>query len=374
MLAAVLALIFGLTYTVGTPLQDWLATNVVDRLASAADAALGGGPTWLRALVVDGLFGGVGTVLTFLPILAIFFATMGVLEDVGYMARAAYVMDRFMHGLGLHGKSFMPLFLGFGCSVPAIMGSRIIESRRSRLLTILLAPLVPCTARLAVLAVLVPIFFPQNPTLMSWALTGLPIVMLAIAGVTVNQILFRKDQAAFIMEIPLYHVPHLGNIALLVWRRLLAFIRKAGTVILVMSLVVWALSVLPYGEIESSYLAALGRLLEPIGALMGLDWKAMVALLTSFVAKENAVASLGILYGVGENAGVLAAVLASEFTPASGLAFLVAQMLFIPCISTLAAIKQETGTWKWVLIDLGFLGLLTLAGGTLTYRLVSWIS
>jgi len=373
LLAAVLALIFGLTYAVGGPVQEWLARAVIGGIAEAAQRVLQGGPAWLSGLVVDGLIGGVGSVLSFLPILMVFFLAMGILEDIGYMARAAYVMDRFMHAFGLHGKSFMPLFLGFGCNVPAIMGARIIESRRSRLLTIMLAPLVPCTARLAVLTVLVPVFFPEHATLVSWFLTGLPLVVLAITGVLANKIIFHGEQAAFIMEMPLYHVPRIKNMAIIVWQRVVAFIRKATSVILFVSIAIWALSTLPNGEIESSYLATIGHILAPIGQLMGLGWRPLVAMLTSFVAKENAVATLGVLYGVGEDPAALAQMLSASMSQASGLAFLVAEMLFIPCVSTLAVIRQETDSWRWVLVEMAFLTVITVLGGTAAYQAASLV-
>ncbi|HHX65744.1 MAG TPA: ferrous iron transport protein B [Chloroflexi bacterium] len=368
-LAAVLALIFGLTYSVGIPMQEWIEDRLVLPLADWAEVVLAGGPEWLRGLVVDGAIGGVGLMLTFLPILFIFFTVMGLLEDMGYMARAAYVMDRFMHSMGLHGKSFLPLFLGFGCNVPAVMGTRIIESRRSRLLTMMLAPLVPCPARLAVLAVLAPAFFPNHATLATWALTGLPLVTLALSGMVIHRIFGRGEQAAFIMEMPLYHVPNARTIGMLVQQRIVAFLKKAGTVILGISVLIWALAVLPHGEIETSFLAMFGRLLAPVGSLMGLDWRAMLALLTSFAAKENAIATLGVLYGVGEDAAGLSALLSMGFTPASGLAFLVAQMLFIPCISTVVVIKQESGSWKWMALDMLFLAVLTLVAGVVAYHL-----
>jgi ferrous iron transport protein B len=370
-LAAVLALIFGLTYSVGIPLQEWIEDTVVLPLAEWAEVALAGGPEWLGGLVVDGVIGGVGLMLTFLPILFIFFAVMGLMEDMGYMARAAYVMDRFMHAMGLHGKSMLPLFLGFGCNVPAVMGTRIIESRRSRLLTMMLAPLVPCPARLAVLAVLAPAFFPNSATLVTWAMTGLPLVVLALSGIVIHQVFGRGEQAAFIMEMPLYHVPNARTIAMLVQQRIVAFLKKAGTVILGVSIVVWALAILPHGDIETSYLAAGGRLLAPVGWLMGLDWRAMLALLTSFIAKENTIATLGVLYGAGEDAAGLSALLNMGFTQASGLAFLVAQMLFIPCLSTVVVIKQESGSWKWMALNVLFLTLLTLVAGTVVYHVAA---
>jgi ferrous iron transport protein B len=376
-LAGILGLVFWLTFTVGTPLQDLLDTYVVGALADLVRAWLGGAPAvrlsahgeaWLVGLVADGIVGGVGAVLTFLPILVIFFAAMGVLEDVGYMARAAFVMDGFMHLMGLHGKSFLPLFLGFGCNVPAVLGARVIESRRARLLTILVAPLVPCVARMAVIAFLAPAFFGSAATLVSWGMILLALVVIALSGVLINKTVFRGQRAAFIMELPLYHLPNWRTIGLLVWQRSLAFVRKAGTLILVVSVVVWALSVLPGGEIETSLLAAVGRWLEPLGRLMGFDWRLMVALLTSFIAKENSIATLGVLFGAGEEAG-LAETLATTFPASTALAFLVVQMLFVPCVATVAAVRQETKSWGWTLFNVVFLLLVSLVAGVAVYWL-----
>ena len=361
-LAGILGLIFWLTYTVGAPLQDLLDTYVVGGLADLARVWLAGGPGWLEGLVADGIIGGVGSVLTFLPILVIFFAAMGALEDVGYMARAAYVMDGFMHLMGLHGKSFLPLFLGFGCNVPAVLGARVIESRRARLLTILLAPLVPCTARMTVIAFLAPAFFGPAATLVSWGMVLLALVVLALSGVLINKTMFRGQRAAFIMELPLYHVPNPRTIGLLVWQRAFSFVHKAGTLILMVSVAVWLLSVLPGGEVETSYLARVGRWLEPAGRMMGLDWRLMVALLTGFIAKENSIATLGVLFGAGEGAG-LAETLAVTFPVSTALAFLVVQMLFVPCVATVAVVRQETGSWRWTFFSLGFLLLVSWAAG-----------
>jgi ferrous iron transport protein B len=372
LLAAVLALVFWLTYTVGTPIQDWLESVVVAGLADWAGRVLANGPAWLSGLFVDGVIGGVGTMLTFTPILLIFFATMGFLEDVGYMARAAYVMDRFMHLMGLHGKSFLPLFLGFGCNVPAVMGTRIIDEPRARLLTTLLAPLVPCTARMAIMAVLAPAFFGDKALLVSWGLILFALAVLAVSGVVLNRLLFKGERAAFIMEMPIYHLPNARTISLAVWQRFVAFLRKAGSVILVVSVLVWALATLPHGDIESSILAGIGQVLTPIGSLMGLDWRMMVALLASFVAKENAVATLAVLYGTGEEG--LPNLLAASVSPASGLAFLVVTMLFIPCVATFAAMRQETNSWKWAFFGLGFLLVVSFLLGAIAYHVVAAIS
>ena len=369
-LAAILGIVFWLTFTLGTPLQNLLDVYVVGALANAASAALAGAPTWLQGLVVDGAIAGAGTVITFLPILVIFFAVLALLEDMGYMARAAYVMDRFMHLMGLHGKSFMPLFLGFGCNVPAVMGSRIIDSRRARLLTILLAPLVPCAARMAVIVFIAPIFFGRAAVVVAWGLIAMSLVVLAVVGLLINKWVLKGERAAFIMELPLYHRPNLRTIGIQVWQNSAEFLKKAGTLILIMSVVIWALSTLPNGDIQTSYLASLGKALAPVGALMGLEWEMVVALLASFVAKENSIAAMGILLGTGEEAG-LAVALAGVLTAPAALAFLVVQMLFIPCVATVAAIKQETRSWVWTAFSVGLLLALSLVGGILAYRLAS---
>ena len=370
-LAAILGLVFWLTFTIGAPLQDLLDIYVVGTLANAASSGLAGAPAWLNGLVVNGIIGGVGTVITFLPILVIFFAVLALLEDMGYMARAAYVMDRFMHLMGLHGKSFLPLFLGFGCNVPAVMGARIIDPQRARLLTILLAPLVPCAARMAVVVFIAPIFFGRAATLVAWGLIATALVVLAVAGVLINKWVLKGERAAFIMELPLYHRPNARTIGIQVWQNSAAFIRKAGSLILIMSVVVWALSVLPYGDIETSYLAAVGKALAPLGALMGLDWRMVVALLASFIAKENSIATMGVLFGGGEEAAGLDAALAGVLTPAAALAFLVVQMLFIPCVATVAVIKQETKSWGWTAFSVGLLLVLSLVGGIVAYQVAS---
>ena len=373
-LLGILGLIFWLTYTVGAPLQELLDTYLVQAGAEGVRAVLSGAPAWFSELLAEGVIGGAGMVVTFLPILVIFFTALALLEDIGYMARAAYVMDRFMHLMGLHGKSFLPLFLGFGCNVPAVMGARIVDSPRARLLTILVAPLVPCTARMAVVAVLAPIFFGQNAVLVSWGLIGLSLALLATTGWLLHELILGGEHVAFIMELPLYHQPNARSICLSVWQRMVAFLKKAGSIILVVSVVVWALSVLPGGDIESSYLAAIGRMLTPLGTLMGLGWRMMVALLASFVAKENTIATLGVLYGAGEEAR-LAEVMDGILTPASALAFLVVQMLFIPCVATVAVIRQETGSWKWTAFSIALLLVLSFGVGIALYQgamLVGW--
>ena len=244
----------------------------------------------------------------------------------------------------------------------------MIESPRARLLTIFLAPLIPCAARMTVVAFLAPAFFGRAATLVSWGLVALNLVVLAVSGVVVNRVAFKGERAAFIMELPLYHLPNLRVIAMQVWQRSISFVRKAGTLILAVSVVIWTLSALPGGDVESSFLARIGQLFEPVGRLMGFDWRLMVALLTSFVAKENSIATLGVLFGAGEEAG-LAETLAATFSTSTALAFLVVQMLFVPCVAVVGVIRQETD-WKWTLFNLGFLLAVSLIGGAAVY----WIA
>ncbi len=367
-LLLVLGIVFWLTFAVGAPLQGWLDLYLVHGASGWLAGVLHAAPAWLRGLLVDGILAGAGLMITFLPILLIFFAALGILEDTGYMARAAYVMDRFMHLMGLHGKSFLPLCLGFGCNVPAVMGSRIIESRRARLLTILLAPLVPCAARMAVLATLAPMFFGSRAFLVTWALVGLNLGVLVLVGIALDKTLLRGERVAFVMELPLYHVPNARTIGLSVWHNLLMFLKKAAKVILPVSVLIWALSTYPGPGIAHSILGYLGRALEPLGAWMGFEWPLMVAMITSFVAKENVIATLGVLYGASEHGQALGATLTAVLSPAAGLAFLASQMLFVPCVATVAAIRQETRSWRWTAFSVIMLLGLSLLAGVLIYQ------
>jgi ferrous iron transport protein B len=362
-LLGVLALVFILTYKLGSPIQGWL-----EWVMSSIGVWIGTiTPSWAKGLIVDGIIGGVGTVLTFIPILLIFFATMAFLEDVGYMARAAFVMDRFMHVIGLHGKSFLPLFLGFGCNLPAVLGARIVESGKARLLTIFLAPFVPCTARLAALTFIAAAVFGKDAPFVSWSLVAINIIALGISGMIVSRVVLRGEPMPFVMELPLYHRPDLRTIGIVVWNRTKAFVKRAGTVILGVSALVWVLSNVPGGGIEGSVLGWIGRALAPLGSIMGLDWKMMVALLTSYVAKENCIATLGVLYGVGEEG--LGKVLPLVMTRASALSFLVALMLFIPCVATSVVMWQEMRNRRLFAFSFIFMLLLSLGAGAVAYRL-----
>ena len=368
-LLAVMAFVFFLTYAVGVPLQTWLS-NLISQFIKICEPFTTGWPAWLQGLMLNGVIGGAGSVLTFLPVLLIFFAIMALLEDIGYMARAAFVMDRIMHLVGLHGKSFIPMCLGFGCNVPAVLGARIIETRKARMITLLLIPFVPCTARLAVLTLVSAAIFGSNAAYVSWSILALNIVILGIAGALVNKTLWKQD-APFIMELPIYHRPDPKTLMMVVWSRTVSFVRKAGTVILGVSLLVWLLSYFPNGVVEESWLSSLGRVLQPLGVPLGLDWKMITALLTGLVAKENVVATLGVLYSVGREG--LAQTLPTVMSTQSAAAFLVVMMLFIPCAATIAVLRKEMNSNKWFYSTILMTLIVSYLGGMAAYNFVKWL-
>ena len=367
--AAVVFGIYWLMFSLGAPMQAWLNDNVVVRGADALEDALRGWPDWSTSLLANGLIGSAGLVLTFIPILAILFLALAMLEDVGYMARAAFVMDRFMHRVGLRGQSFLPLFLGWGCNVPAIMGSRIVESRAARLTTILVAPLVPCAARMVVIALFTAAFFGGAAVLVSWSMVMMNLAVLALAALLISRFVFRGQDSSFVMEIPRYHAPNIRTVLLATGERVRRFVMLAGTVILAMSLVVWAFSTFPSNDIEDSILGHIGRGLAPIGGLMGLDWRMMVALLTSFVAKEQTIATLGVILGTGEGTnGALKTELTGIMAHAAAVSFIALQMLFVPCVSSVAAIRQETRSWRWTGFAVGYMLTISFVVAIVIYQ------
>ena len=365
-LLLVLCLIFGLVYSIGIPLQKLLEVHLVEAGHNFVNTHLSA-PAWVKGLLANGIISGVGTVLTFIPILMLFFAAWAFMEDVGYTARAAFVTDKFMHLLGLHGKSVLPLVLGFGCNVPAILGTRIIDSPRSRLLTILVAPLVPCTARMAVITLIAAAFFGSAAIFVSIGIVLFSLIMMIITGLILNRFVVGGEDSALLMELPLYHLPNPKIIGLVTWQNTVAFIKRAGTIILAVSIVIWILSYIPHGNINTSYLADIGKFLTPVGKLMGLNWQMMVALLSSFIAKENTLATLGTLTG-GQGAA-LTAQLKTLLTPAAALAFLVVQVLFIPCVATVAAIHHETKSWRWPLFTVAYQLVLSFAMAIVVFQI-----
>jgi len=260
--------------------------------------------------------------------------------------------------------------LGFGCNVPAVLGTRIIETRKARMITLLLIPFVPCTSRLAVLTLISAAIFGENAAYVSWSILAVNIAVLGLAGALVNKSL-REQDAPFIMELPIYHRPDAKTILMVIWARLIAFIRKAGTVILGVSLIVWILSYFPTGVVEESFLGSLGKWIQPLGAPLGLDWKMITALLTGLVAKENVVATLGVLYSVGKDG--LVVVLPTVMSHASAAAFLVVMMLFIPCAATVAVLRKEMNSSKWFYATILMTLIVSYLGGIAAYQLVRYL-
>ena len=366
-LLLVLCLIFGLVYSIGLPLQKLLEVHLIESGRNFVNAHLTA-PIWVKGLLANGIISGVGTVMTFIPILMLFFAAWAFMEDVGYTARAAFVTDKFMHSLGLHGKSVLPLVLGFGCNVPAILGTRIIDSPRSRLLTILVAPLVPCTARMAVITLIAAAFFGSAAIFVSIGIIIFSLIMLIITGLILNRFVVGGEDSALLMELPLYHLPNPKIIGLVTWQNTVAFIKRAGTIILAVSIVIWILSYIPHGNINTSFLSDIGKFLQPLGKLMGLNWQMMVALLSSFIAKENTIATIGTL--TGGQGTALTAQLKTLLTPAAALAFLVVQVLFIPCVATVAAIHHETKSWRWPLFTVVYQLVLSFTMAIIVFQIV----
>lgn len=363
-LVLLLGCVFWLTFSVGGPAQKWLS-SIIGSFGSSLRTSMEGSPRWLTEFLASGLLGGLGMVLTFIPILAIFYFALGFLEDTGYMARVAYLTDRFMHMMGLHGKSFLPVLLGFGCNVPAVLGTRIIESKRARIHTIMLIPFVPCSARMAVVAILTPIFFGSSALWVTWGLVAGNLIILTILGLILHRFAFEDEHVAFIMELPLYHLPNMKTIGIYVWQNLVGFIKKAGTVILIASLIVWALSYFPTGNISTSYLGIFGQWLSPVSGVLGLPWQVFIALLTSFAAKENTIATLSVLYGNINTA------LPSVITPAAAIALLVFQMLFLPCVGTIAAIRQETSSVRWTIFSVILMLILSFSISFLLFNFIN---
>jgi len=343
-LLVAMAAVFHLTFTFGRYPSDGLAW-LCAKLGEYAGAWLPEGA--LRSLVVDGAIGGVGGVLVFVPQIFILFALIAMLEDSGYMARAAFLMDRVMHRMRLHGKAFIPMIMGFGCNVPAIMATRTLESDRERLVTILVAPLMTCSARLPVYALLAGALFGPNAGLVILSMYALGVILAALLARLFRRYLVPGEDEPFVMELPPYHRPTLKGVVIHTWERGKLFLQKAGTVILAGSVVMWFLSAFPWGvEVAGpdSYAGQVGRLLAPVVRPLGFGWQEAVALVSGFVAKEIVVSTLGVLYGLGAEAGSAElgrAIAAGHLTPLSGYALMVFVLIYSPCLAAMAARHGE---------------------------------
>ena len=362
-------LTFKLTFDVGGLFTNWIQMGV-SALGAWASGAMPPGP--LASLVVNGVIAGVGGVIIFVPSIAIIFVIISFLEDSGYMARAAFLMDRSMHLVGLHGKSFIPLLMGFGCNVPAVMATRTLETREDRLLTILINPLMSCTARLPIYILFTGVFFSTHGAMVIFSIYALGVILAVASGKLFKRILFAKAASPFVMELPPYRMPTLRGTMLHVWERTSLFLSKAGTMILAASVVIWVLGSLPWGvrfASENSLVGHLGRLIEPLVRPLGFDWKAAVALLFGVGAKEIVVSTLGVLYGGGHGTAGLQGALATSFTPLTAYTFMVVSLIYVPCIATIAAIKRETNSWKWTLFAVSYSLVLAYVIGFAVYRL-----
>jgi ferrous iron transport protein B len=358
---------FQLVFTVGAPLSD-----LVGRAFGLLGTAAGGGlsalhaPGWLGSLVTEGLINGVGSVLMFVPNILILFLVISLLEESGYMARAAFVMDRFMHLMGLHGKSFIPMIVGFGCNVPAIMATRTLESRKDRILTILVNPLMSCSARLPIYILFAGAFFGRQQGLVVFSLYLLGIVLAVLTARAFKWLFFREEVAPLIMELPPYHLPTLRSVLTHMWERAWLFVRKAGTVIALAAVVIWLLASLPWGveyASQSSIIGRLGAVFAPLLAPAGFGyWWAAVSLAAGVIAKEIVVSTIAAIHGTGPEG--IAEVLRRSFTPLSAYAFMVMSLIYIPCVATIAAIRHETN-WRWTMLAVGYtlvLGWLVATG------------
>ena len=345
----------------GAWLSDGIAWFVEEVLCPGVSGWLAAlhAPEWLAGLLVDGLISGVGGVLTFLPMIALLFLFLSILEDSGYMARAAFVMDRTLRHFGLSGKAFIPMLMGFGCTVPAVMGARTMENEKDRRMTILLVPFMSCGARLPIYGLMTAAFFPKYAGLIVFGLYILGPVIAIISGLILKRSVFQGEPAPFLLELPPYRMPTLQNIWLHVWERVRDFLTRAGTIIAAMSVAVWFLQNFDPGlrmveDTADSILAIVGGFIAPVFAPMGFGvWQAAVALLTGLIAKEAVVSSMSLFYGFSlTDYAAAGAVMAATFSPAAALAFLVFCALYTPCVAAIATIRREMGSLSWTLLAL----------------------
>ncbi|HEY5494478.1 MAG TPA: ferrous iron transport protein B [Candidatus Anoxymicrobiaceae bacterium] len=361
-------LMFFLTFYLGKFPMHWIEALVkgFSNLVSTNITS----PVWLHSLLVNGVIGGVGAVLVFLPQIFIIFICISILEDTGYMARAAFIMDRIMHWLGLHGKSFIPLVMGFGCNVPAVMATRTLESEKDRMITILVNPLMSCTARLPVYALFTAAFFAANQGTITFSLYLMGVILAIAMAKLFRKTLFRGESEPFVMELPPYRWPTAKGTVVHMWERGSLFLRKAGTVILAGSVIIWLLAYLPWGVTygsSASIAGKIGHFFEPLVKPLGFDWRAVVALLFGFVAKEIVVSTFGALLGGGTRATITTR-LHTIFTPLTAYTFMAFTLLYTPCLATVAVIKKETGSWKWAAFAVAYSLVLAWLVAFLIYR------
>lgn len=354
-----LYIMFEGTFVLGDyPMQgiEWL----VDQLGNLIRNNMAEGP--LKDLLIDGIIGGVGGVIVFLPNILILYFFISILEDSGYMARAAFIMDKIMHRMGLHGKSFIPLIMGFGCNVPAIMATRTIEDRKSRLITMLVNPLMSCSARLPIYLVMIGAFFPNCASFMLLCIYTAGILLAVIMARIFSKFLVKGEDSPFVMELPPYRMPTSKSIMRHTWEKGAQYLKKMGGIIMIASIIIWFLGYYPQHDAyesvaeqqENSYIGQIGKAIEPVIKPLGFDWKLGIGLISGVGAKELVVSTLGVLYtneGDVENVNLSNRI---PITPLVALAHMLFVLIYFPCIATFAAIKQESGSWKWAIFTAGY--------------------
>ncbi|HAT4103888.1 TPA: ferrous iron transport protein B [Clostridium perfringens] len=371
--ALIMYCLYELTFIIGAGIQEWFGDIIAKAGVIVSEWFSNmGAPELLVGFINDGLFGGVGAVLSFLPLIMVMYFLLGLLEDSGYMARAAYVMDRLMRGLGLHGKTFVSMIVSVGCNVPGIMSTRTLENKKDRMIAILINPFISCGARMPIYAVFVEAFFPTHQGLVLFSLYVLGIIVALISGKIFSKTLFKGESSYFVMELPAYRMPSIKNVFLLMWEKAGAFFKKAGMIIFPMMIVLWALSVLPLGvepNSEHSILGMIGSFVAPLFVLAGYGtWQAGVSLITGILAKESVVATMGMVYAGVEEGEALINVIQQVFTPLSAISFLVMTLLYTPCLAALGAIKRETNSMKWTIFSAVYTFVIALVLSTLVYQ------
>ncbi len=367
-------LMFEVTFVLGAYPQDWIESlvNVIGNFISnnMAEGAL-------KDLLIDGIIGGVGGVIVFLPNILILYLFISLMEDSGYMARAAFIMDKIMHKMGLHGKSFIPLIMGFGCNVPAVMASRTIENRKSRLVTILINPLMSCSARLPIYLLLVGVFFPKYASLVLLSIYSLGIILAVVMARLFSRFLVKGDDTPFVMELPPYRMPTSKAIFRHTWEKGAQYLRKMGGVIMVASIIIWVLGYYPRPsesmdlaqQQENSYIGRIGKAIEPAIEPLGFDWKLGIGILSGVGAKELVVSSLGVLYADDAEADQTTLAERLPITPLVAYGYMVFILLYFPCVATLAAIRQEAGGWKWAVFAAAYTTVLAWVMSFAVYQI-----
>ena len=360
--ALMMYIVFNLTFSLGDAIKEPMVLGIewfgefVRNLLLAAE-----GPDWFVSLMVDGIINGVGGVITFLPNIAILFLALSLLVESGYMTRAAFLMDKYMQKIGLSGKAFIPLIMGFGCSVPAIMGTRIMEDEKDKLTAMLIIPFMSCGARMPIYVLFASLFFPGNEAIITFSLYWLGIMVAVLMGSIARSTFFRGEDLPYIMELPTYRLPSIKGTGISVWQRIKDYITKAGTLIFAASVLVWFIlnfNMIGRVELVDSWGYYIGEVVAPIFAPMGFGtWQASLSLITGLVAKEVVVANMNIFYGAGGNITQAASVIQQAFTAISAYAFMVFALLYTPCIATIGIIKKESKSWKFT----GFVVLYQIA-------------